>query len=510
MVEAARQEGVDGAVPVLPIHDTLKRVDERGVIVDTIGKEHVRLAQVHPPRPGPRLEALGGHLVALGAGNHGRDLQLGAPQQAPVREQDRDADGDDLAPPRGVGGEVLRQPAGHLGGVGRAHALHGDVGAPEQVPLVEQLRQPRRAEVLEGHAVDPVVLLQRAQLLEDPVAHEPRPVGRAHDRVVEGVDDVVAGVAAHDLARDHVGDLLRGDELHRFPRSDSAELLEGEDPVLARVDEDALQRVSGRPRPGGIDGTQARSGDERLGLAGIVQRHRPALAEDLAEADPLPRDGGRGLDLLRDGPARRAGHQEEQQRVGAGQRALGEEHPRRLLLRVRVRDVEAHTAGARGPDLDVDAGARLDHRLVEDLDVADELGHVVGEQHRLQALAQIGALAQGLVGEAARLVDVLVRDAGGGIDRVHDDVGALGGDELVEEVLRRGRFRERLDEALDHAGAHGGIGVRLQTRAVLDRREGEDVTPCRLQLHAARLGSERGHGFFRLCALEREQDQAAG
>ena len=39
-----------------------------------------------------------------------------------------------------------------------------------------------------------------AQLLEGPVAHEAGAVGRAHDRVVEGVDDVVAGVAAQQLA----------------------------------------------------------------------------------------------------------------------------------------------------------------------------------------------------------------------------------------------------------------------------------------------------------------------
>ena len=187
-----------------------------------------------------------------------------------------------------------------------------------------------------------------------------------------------------------------------------------------------LFRVSpvGRPRAGSR-GRKCAPGGERLGVGQVhvVQEHGPAAPQDLAEADPLPGDGRRGLDLLGDGPAGRAGHQEEQQRVGAGQGALGQQQARGLLLGVRVGDVEAHPARARGPDLDVGPGARLDHGLVEDLDVADELRDVVRHQQRLQALAQVRPLAQGLPGLAARLVDVLVGDAGGGVHGVHDDVG---------------------------------------------------------------------------------------
>jgi 2-C-methyl-D-erythritol 4-phosphate cytidylyltransferase len=45
VVDAARQDGVDGAIPVCPIHDVLRRVDDRGIIVDAIPKAQVRLAQ---------------------------------------------------------------------------------------------------------------------------------------------------------------------------------------------------------------------------------------------------------------------------------------------------------------------------------------------------------------------------------------------------------------------------------------------------------------------------------
>ena len=88
--------------------------------------------------------------------------------------------------------------------------------------------------------------------------------------------------------------------------------------------------------------------------------------------------------------------------MGARQRALREQHARRLLLGVGVGDVEAHAAGTRGADLDVGPGARLDHGLVEHLHVADELGHVVGDEEHLQALAEVRARRR--ASQARRLV----------------------------------------------------------------------------------------------------------
>lgn len=45
VLEAVRRDGVEVAVPGLPLHDTLKRVDEGGRIVATIPKQEVRLVQ---------------------------------------------------------------------------------------------------------------------------------------------------------------------------------------------------------------------------------------------------------------------------------------------------------------------------------------------------------------------------------------------------------------------------------------------------------------------------------
>src|SRR2546425_6179999 len=145
---------------------------------------------------------------------------------------------------------------GEAGRVRRAHALHGPEAAAQEVGLEQELRQARGAEVLESHAAYPVLLLQVAQLLEGPVAHQARAVGRAHDRVVEGVDHVVAGVAAHQLAGHHVRDLFRGHELHLLAGGDGRELLEGEDAVLPGVDEDALQGAPGGPPAAGVEGPE--------------------------------------------------------------------------------------------------------------------------------------------------------------------------------------------------------------------------------------------------------------
>ena len=270
----------------------------------------------------------------------------------------------------------------------------------------------------------------------------------------------------------------------------------------------------GRPRAGSR-GRKATPGHERLGLlqGHVVERHGPAAPQDLAEADALPGDGGRGLDLLGDGPAGRAGHQEEQQRVRAGQRALGEEHAGRLLLGVRVGDVEAHAARARGPDLDVGPRPRLQHGLVEDLDVADELRDVVGHQQRLQALAQVRRPARrASPGLPARLVDVLVGDAGGGVHGVHDDVGPDGGDELVEVVLRGRGLGERVEQALDERVARCAGSAKASRRGrSFDVREREDVAPGGLERR--RLpppARDRGHRLLGLLAAQREQDQPPG
>ena len=193
----------------------------------------------------------------------------------------------------------------------------------------------------------------------------------------------------------------------------------------------------------------------------------------------------------------------------AGQRALGEQHARGLLLGVGVGDVEPHPARPGGADLEVRARFRLQHRLVEDLDVADELRQGVRGQQRLEALAEVAAVLQDLVGVAARLVDVLVGDAGGGVHGVHDDVRPPLGDELVQVVLRGGGVGQRVDEALDHARAQRAVAVDLAARPVLGLREGEDVAPGRMQGDAFGLRAEAGHRLFRFFFLQGQQRQLA-
>jgi hypothetical protein len=124
-------------------------------------------------------------------------------------------------------------------------------------------------------------------------------------------------------------------------------------------------------------------------------------------------------------------------------------------------------------------------------------------------LAQVLAGAQGLPGQAARPVDVLVGDAGGRVHAVHDDVGALGGDELVQVVLGGGLLRERVEQALDQPAAQGAVAVHLAARPVLQVRQREDITPGGLHDHRAPLRLQGPDGLLGLVAPQREQDHPA-
>jgi 2-C-methyl-D-erythritol 4-phosphate cytidylyltransferase len=78
VIDAARRNGVDGAIPVHPIHDVLKRVDDRGMIRKTISKEGVGLSQMPMAF---RSEVL---RRALSAGIQGTDAQTVAEQTGAV------------------------------------------------------------------------------------------------------------------------------------------------------------------------------------------------------------------------------------------------------------------------------------------------------------------------------------------------------------------------------------------------------------------------------------------
>src|SRR5262245_48021846 len=75
-------------------------------------ERHVLLAEVHPPRVGPRLHGLGSDLERLvGAGGRG-DLALGPPQEGALGEEDGDPDGDDLAPVLVLARQLLERALG--------------------------------------------------------------------------------------------------------------------------------------------------------------------------------------------------------------------------------------------------------------------------------------------------------------------------------------------------------------------------------------------------------------
>jgi 2-C-methyl-D-erythritol 4-phosphate cytidylyltransferase len=78
VLAAARQDGVDGAIAAHSIHDILKRVDDRGVILDTISKDGVCLTQMPMAF---RAEVL---RRALAAGIQGTDAQTVAEQTGAV------------------------------------------------------------------------------------------------------------------------------------------------------------------------------------------------------------------------------------------------------------------------------------------------------------------------------------------------------------------------------------------------------------------------------------------
>ena len=88
---------------------------------------------------------------------------------------------------------------------------------------------------------------------------------------------------------------------------------------------------------------------------------------DGSVAQGLPRDGRGGLDLGDGGGPGGPSHEVEEERVRSGEPRLRQEDLRGPLLGVCEGDVEAHAAGARGPDLQVNLGARAMHAVPEDL-----------------------------------------------------------------------------------------------------------------------------------------------
>ena len=98
-----------------------------------------------------------------------------------------------------------------------------------------------------------------------------------------------------------------------------------------------------------------------------------------------------------------------------------------------VGDVEPHAPGAGGADLDVDAGAGVDHAAVHDLDVADQARHVEGVEQALGGGVLDAPRLELLQDVLGRAEDVAVGDAGRGVDAVDHDVRPRLGEDVVED-----------------------------------------------------------------------------
>ena len=286
-------------------------------------------------------------------------------------------------------------------------------------------------------------LFQLVETVERGLAQIRGAVGRAHDRAVQGGDDIFARVATQDFPHHHPGDFLWRDELHLAQGGDGREFPRGKEAVFAGVDVDRLQHAVLRfaevalghqvGRVVHVDRLFGRAIDQAEGL--------PAPA-DGPVPDFLPANHGRGLHFLdHRGAAGRAGHEEGEQGLRPGHGRFGHEHPRGLLFAVGVGDVEAHAAGAAGAHFDIGLSARVARGFVEDLDVAHQLGDVEGGEQAFHFLMPVH-LALGGIHLGLQLprgaVNILIRHGGGGVHAVDDDVGrfaaqvvALPGDQLV-------------------------------------------------------------------------------
>ena len=298
--------------------------------------------------------------------------------------------------------------------------------------LEEQFRVARRTEHLERHRARAVLLLEFLHVAQRPLAQDTGAIGRSHHRVVERVDHIVTGIAALDLVDGVLGDLLGGNKLHLVLGGQHGELLHAEQAVLAGVDVDGLERFVGE-----------RSGIGVVGRESLTQRLRPGVdhADGLAAArhwtvlDALPGDRRRGFDLLGDRRLGRAGHQEQQHRVGARHGALRQQRPARLVLGMRVRNVQPHAAGAGSADLEVETGTAIDHAAVENLQMADQSWRVERLEQircRLDLDRATDDLPPELLGGA---IHVLVGDGRGGVDTVDDDRRSSIGEDAVEEKV---------------------------------------------------------------------------
>ena len=337
-------------------------------------------------------------------------------------------------------------------------------------------------------------------------AQQGRAVRRPGGGAVQRRDDVPPRGPPFELHRYVLRHFLRSDALHLAEPRDGLELVRGEEAVLADVDVHPLEWLPQiaprlRARPEGIH--------HRHGLGAIDQRDRPPFAPNRSEANLAPRDRRGGLDLDRRRGTGRTAQQEQQQRLGARHRRLGQERPTGALLRVGVGDVEPHAAGAARADLHIRLGFGASQRLDEDLHVPDQLGH--GEKqdvtlHRRAVDLAVGREREQVLGALER---VLIGERRRGVDAVHDGVRLVFQQQLVQEAAVEDVVGEFAQQVLEHQPAVRGARHDRAALQLSEARREEHVSPLDLDRGAAAVRLERPRGRAHLVFEQRHQHHAA-
>ncbi len=219
-------------------------------------------------------------------------------------------------------------------------------------------------------------------------------------------------------------------------------------------------------------------------------------------------DHRRRLDLFDDGRARGARQQKQQPRVTKSGLVLREKHAAGLVFGVGVGDVEAHATGARRAHFQVDPGLVLGGRAVQEAHVANQLGHRLGQQERLEVLGAGVVKAHPIVLEprahlCAAVEDILVGQPRRRVHTVHNHFGTVLANELdqvvvaicVVELVVQCRQQQP-------PGRHVAEQVFAPHTGKLSRHK--QVAPGRDKGDpVAVLIFEDGAGFFRLSLIQR-------
>ena len=351
-----------------------------------------------------------------------------------------------------------------------------------------------------------VARLERPQAADRVAAQHARAIGRARGGGVQRRHDVLPGRPALQLHDHVVRDFLRRDEFHLSQRRDGFELVAGEQSILADVDvhagewpaEVAPRLCAGRKR--------LLQRDRRFA---IYERDRLPFPAHRSMRHFAPRDRRRRLDLHRHRRVRRASQQEQQHRMRAGDRRLREQRGTGPLLRVRVRNIESHSARAARPDLHVGLRAGAPQRFGDDLRVTDQLRQRQTQQMLLDRRAIDPTVLRARKHRTRALKNVLIRKRSRGIDAIHDCVGFVAQQQAKQEVALQHAVAEIAQQIAEHQRAVLGVAHDRGDVESRDGRRHEHVAPFDIDRHPAAVGLESARGGPHFILEQRDEHEAA-